>query len=163
MCLILFAYRVRADAPLIVAANRDEFHGRPAALAQRWTDAPTVLAGRDLTAGGTWLGVSASGRFAAVTNFSETPEGPLPPGTRGDLTANFLRTDTGARVRTPTRSTTIVTAVSACCCGTAATSSTRRIATRMRTRAATRRPRSREYAPRRHDVAKSHHRQADAE
>lgn len=97
MCLILFAYRVRADAPLIVAANRDEFHGRPAALAQRWTDAPTVLAGRDLTAGGTWLGVSASGRFAAVTNFSETPEGPLPPGTRGDLTANFLRSETAAR------------------------------------------------------------------
>ena len=98
MCLILFAYRVRADAPLIVAANRDEFHGRPAALAQRWTEAPTVLAGRDLTAGGTWLGVSATGRFAAVTNFSETPEGPLPPGTRGELTANFLRTDTNARV-----------------------------------------------------------------
>lgn len=98
MCLILFAYRVRPDAPLIVAANRDEFHGRPAALAQRWADAPTVLAGRDLTAGGTWLGVSTTGRFAAVTNFSETPEGPPPPGTRGDLTANFLRGGTAARV-----------------------------------------------------------------
>jgi len=97
MCLILFAYRVRTDAALIVAANRDEFYARPAALAQRWTDAPHVFAGRDLTAGGTWLGVSASGRFAAVTNFSETPEGPLPPGTRGDLTANFLRGDARAR------------------------------------------------------------------
>src|SRR5262245_26834400 len=91
MCLILFAYRVRTDAALIVAANRDEFYARPAALAQRWADAPHVFAGRDLTAGGTWLGVSSSGRFAAVTNFSETPDGPLPPGTRGDLTANFLR------------------------------------------------------------------------
>jgi uncharacterized protein with NRDE domain len=97
MCLILFAYRVRTDAALIVAANRDEFYARPAALAQRWADAPHVLAGRDLTAGGTWLGVSSSGRFAAVTNFSETPEGPLPPGTRGDLTANFLRGDARAR------------------------------------------------------------------
>ena len=97
MCLILFAYRVRADAPLIVAANRDEFYARPAALAHRWSDAPTVFAGRDLTAGGTWLGVSTTGRFAAVTNFSETPEGPLPPGSRGDLTANFLRGDTDAR------------------------------------------------------------------
>jgi len=97
MCLILFAYRVRTDAALVVAANRDEFYARPAALAQRWTDAPHVLAGRDLTAGGTWLGVSASGRFAAVTNFSETPDGPLPPGTRGDLTANFLRGDARAR------------------------------------------------------------------
>ncbi len=76
MCLILFAYRVRADAPLIVAANRDEFYARPAALAQHWSDAPHVFAGRDLTAGGTWLGVSTTGRFAAVTNFSETPEGP---------------------------------------------------------------------------------------
>jgi uncharacterized protein with NRDE domain len=97
MCLILFAYGVRADAPLIVAANRDEFYARPAALAQRWSDAPHVLAGRDLSAGGTWLGVSTSGRFAAVTNFSETPEGPLPPGSRGDLTANFLRGDASAR------------------------------------------------------------------
>ncbi len=97
MCLILFAYRVRADAPLIVAANRDEFYARPAALAHRWNDAPHVFAGRDLSAGGTWLGVSTSGRFAAVTNFSETPEGALPPGSRGDLTADFLRTETSAR------------------------------------------------------------------
>ena len=93
MCLILFAYRVRADAPLIVAANRDEFYARPAALAHRWNDAPNVFSGRDLTAGGTWLGVSTTGRFAAVTNFSETPDGALPPGSRGDLTANFLRAD----------------------------------------------------------------------
>jgi uncharacterized protein with NRDE domain len=91
MCLILFAYRVVADTPLIVAANRDEFYARPAAPAQHWADAPTVWAGRDLTAHGTWLGVSTTGRFAAVTNFSETPETPLPPGSRGDLTAGFLR------------------------------------------------------------------------
>ena len=97
MCLILFAYRVRADAPLIVAANRDEFYARPAALAHRWDDAPHVFAGRDLSAGGTWLGVSTSGRFAAVTNFAETPDGPLPPGSRGDLTANFLRGTIDAR------------------------------------------------------------------
>jgi uncharacterized protein with NRDE domain len=97
MCLILFAYRVRADAPLIVAANRDEFYARPAALAHRWDDAPHVFAGRDLSAGGTWLGVSTSGRFAAVTNFSETPEGQVPPGSRGDLTADFLRGSVGAR------------------------------------------------------------------
>src|SRR5262249_35087325 len=97
MCLILFAYKVRTDAPLVIAANRDEFYARPAALAHRWHDAPHVFAGRDLTAGGTWLGVSERGRFAAVTNFSETPEGPIPPGSRGDLTANFLRGDAPAR------------------------------------------------------------------
>jgi uncharacterized protein with NRDE domain len=97
MCLILFAYRVVPGAPLVVAANRDEFYARPATRAQRWSDAPGVFAGRDLTAGGTWLGVADSGRFAAVTNFSETPETPLPPGSRGDLTANFLRSATPAR------------------------------------------------------------------
>ncbi len=97
MCLILFAYRVVSDTPLIVAANRDEFYARPAAAAQHWRDAPTVWAGRDLTAHGTWLGVSTTGRFAAVTNFSEVPETPLPPGSRGDLTAKFLRSASSAR------------------------------------------------------------------
>jgi len=96
MCLILFAYRVSPDVPLAVAANRDEFYARPATHAQRWHDAPRIFAGRDLTAGGTWLGVADNGRFAAVTNFSENPETPLPPGSRGDLTADFLRADAPA-------------------------------------------------------------------
>src|SRR5262245_64856436 len=91
MCLILFAYQVRSDAALVVAANRDEFYARPAALAHRWDDAPHVFAGRDLSAGGTWLGVSTSGRFAAVTYFSETPDGPVPQGSRVDRTAEFMR------------------------------------------------------------------------
>lgn len=90
MCLILFAHQVHPDYPLIVAANRDEFHGRAAAAAHFWTDHPQVLAGRDLEAGGTWLGVSRSGRFAAVTNFSEDPPDPLPPRSRGSLVSDFL-------------------------------------------------------------------------
>jgi len=90
MCLILFAYRVRADRPLIVAANRDEFYARPSLPAHRWPDAPRIFAGRDEQAGGTWLGVSPAGRFAAVTNFSELPNGPPPPGSRGDLARDFL-------------------------------------------------------------------------
>lgn len=90
MCLILLAHRVHPQFPLIVAANRDEFHGRPAAAANFWTDRPQVLAGRDLEAGGTWLGVSKSGRFAAVTNFSEEPVEPLPPRSRGALVSDFL-------------------------------------------------------------------------
>jgi uncharacterized protein with NRDE domain len=97
MCLILFAYRVRADAPLIVAANRDEFYARPTDAAQFWSDSPTVLAGRDLQAGGTWLGVDVHGRFAAVTNFSESPPAELPPGSRGELTTEFLHSDRSAR------------------------------------------------------------------
>jgi uncharacterized protein with NRDE domain len=96
MCLILFAYRVHADAPLVVAANRDEFYARPTAAARFWTDAPTILAGRDLQAGGTWLGVDRRGRFAAVTNYREEPPATAPPGSRGELTAAFLEGDAAA-------------------------------------------------------------------
>ncbi|NJN50683.1 MAG: NRDE family protein [Gammaproteobacteria bacterium] len=90
MCLVLFAYRVVDGHPLVVAANRDEFYARPAACAHRWQDAPAVFAGRDLTAHGTWLGVSTSRRFATVTNFSDVNGGPTPPRSRGDLTRDFL-------------------------------------------------------------------------
>ena len=96
MCLILFAYRVVNDRPLIVAANRDEFYARPAAPAHAWLDSPGVFAGRDLQAHGTWLGVSTAGRFAAVTNFAEQKNGVAPPGSRGDLTRDFLRGDSSA-------------------------------------------------------------------
>lgn len=94
VCLILFAHQVHPEFPLIVAANRDEFHGRPAAAAAFWSDEPGMLAGRDLEAGGTWLGVSRRGRFAAVTNFAEEPPDPLPPRSRGALVSDFL---TGGR------------------------------------------------------------------
>jgi len=69
MCLILVASRVHPDYPLIVAANRDEYHARPAQRAGFWKDRPEILAGRDLEAMGTWMGVSRAGRFAAVTNY----------------------------------------------------------------------------------------------
>ena len=90
MCLILLAVQAHPDIPLIVAANRDEFHARPTAAAGFWPDHPQVLAGRDLEADGTWLGVARSGRFAAVTNFSEPPPEPLPPRSRGALVSDFL-------------------------------------------------------------------------
>lgn len=60
---------MHAECPLVVAANRDEFHARPAARPTWWTDRPSILAGRDLEAGGTWMGVARPGRFAAVTNY----------------------------------------------------------------------------------------------
>lgn len=73
----------------MVAANRDEFYARPARSAHFWDDSPQILAGRDLSAGGTWLGVSTSGRFATVTNFAE--EGPSEaPLSRGRLPESFL-------------------------------------------------------------------------
>lgn len=68
MCLIFVAHRIHPRYPIIIAANRDEFYVRPTAGACFWTEAPEVLAGRDLKAGGTWLGVTRQGRFAAVTN-----------------------------------------------------------------------------------------------
>jgi uncharacterized protein with NRDE domain len=90
MCLVLFAFDPQSDYPLVVAANRDEFYARPAAHAHFWEDEPDLLAGRDLSAGGTWLGVSRSGRFATVTNFAE--EGPSEaPQSRGRLPENFLK------------------------------------------------------------------------
>ncbi len=94
MCTLLFAWRVDAERPLIVAANRDEFYERKAAPAHAWADAPQVFAGRDLQAGGTWLGVTREGRFAALTNVRE-PGVPTPAGaaSRGGLVADFLRGD----------------------------------------------------------------------
>ena len=90
MCLILFAYHVVPGAPLIVAANRDERFNRAAAPAAAWSDHPDIVAGRDLTGGGTWLGVSRRGRFATLTNFRDPPTHRADAPTRGDLVKNFL-------------------------------------------------------------------------
>jgi uncharacterized protein with NRDE domain len=89
MCLIAIAYRVLPDWPLLVLANRDEFYARPAAPLAPWADSG-LLAGRDLEAGGTWLGLHPQGRFAAVTNVTETPPDPMPPASRGALVERFL-------------------------------------------------------------------------
>lgn len=91
MCLILLAYRQHPQYPLILAANRDEFYRRPSAPLDFWEDAPQVLAGRDLVAGGTWLGATRTGRFAALTNVREPGlQNPTAP-SRGALAADFLR------------------------------------------------------------------------
>jgi uncharacterized protein with NRDE domain len=89
MCLILVAWRVSNPHPLVVAANRDEFHARPAAPSAFWDDRPEILAGRDLEARGTWMGISRSGRFAAVTNFRGARE-PRAAESRGALVTGFL-------------------------------------------------------------------------
>jgi uncharacterized protein with NRDE domain len=82
---------------LIVAANRDEFYDRPTAPAAFWADVPSVLAGRDLKAGGTWLGIDRRGRFAAVTNYRQGQREPPAPRSRGLLVSDFLTVDTSAR------------------------------------------------------------------
>ena len=89
MCLILLGWKIQADLPLIVAANRDEFHARATAPAGFWKDHPEILAGRDLEAMGTWMGVARNGRFAAVTNYRGATE-PKAAESRGALVTRFL-------------------------------------------------------------------------
>lgn len=90
MCLILLAWRSHPDYPLVVAANRDEFFSRPTAPAAFWPESPQVLAGRDLEAGGTWLGVTRTGRFAALTNFRDPARNRVGAPSRGELVSRFL-------------------------------------------------------------------------
>src|ERR1700722_6462492 len=96
MCLVLIAWRGSPQFPCVVAANRDEFHARPAARAEWWPDHPEILAGRDLEAGGTWLGVTRAGRFAALTNFRDPEQAPPDPPSRGELVVTML--ESGASV-----------------------------------------------------------------
>ena len=91
MCLIALAWRADARYPLVVAANRDEFHARRTAPAGFWPEAPSVLAGRDLKEGGSWMGVTTSGRFAAVTNRRAADGVKAGAPSRGALVAEFLR------------------------------------------------------------------------
>jgi uncharacterized protein with NRDE domain len=92
MCLIVLAWQAHPDYPLVLAANRDEFYHRPARAARFWEEVPEVLAGRDLSAGGTWLGVTRRGRFAALTNFRE-PGAAAGARSRGLLVSAFLQGD----------------------------------------------------------------------
>ena len=90
MCLIALAWRARTDLPLVVAANRDEWRDRPAQRAHWWPDHPDILAGRDLQAGGTWMGITRGGRFAAVTNFRDPSDKRSTARSRGGLVTGFL-------------------------------------------------------------------------
>lgn len=102
MCLITLAWDAHPAFRLVVAANRDELYTRPAAPADWWADAPGVLAGRDLREGGTWMGITRGGRFAAVTNYRDPGLAHRPGApSRGALVADFLRgsADAGAYAR----------------------------------------------------------------
>jgi uncharacterized protein with NRDE domain len=97
MCLIAFAWHQHNKYPLALCANRDEFYDRPTASAHFWEDRPNVFAGRDLQAGGTWMGINTRGRFAALTNVRD-PEKPDPGArSRGLLVSRFLSSDVGTR------------------------------------------------------------------
>jgi len=90
LCLIVLAWKARAGLPLVVAANRDEWRERPTQPAHWWPDHPGIFAGRDLQAGGTWMGVTRAGRFAAVTNFRDPADKRSTAKSRGGLVSEFL-------------------------------------------------------------------------
>jgi len=90
MCLLVLAWKFHPRYRLIVAANRDEFHDRPAAPLGWWPDDPRILAGRDLRGAGTWMGVARSGRFGIVTNFRELERPAENAPSRGDLVTRVL-------------------------------------------------------------------------
>ena len=90
MCLIFFAHQAHPRFPLIVAANRDENYVRATAAAGFWDDGSGILAGRDLEAGGTWLGMTRHGRFAALTNFRQPGSVLSAAPSRGALVSNYL-------------------------------------------------------------------------
>lgn len=91
MCLIAFAVAQRADYPLILLANRDEFFHRPTAPLQQWHDLPMIYGGRDLSAGGSWLAMHQSGRWAAVTNYRSGQAQPANR-SRGELVTQLMDT-----------------------------------------------------------------------
>jgi len=95
MCLIALAWRAHPACRLIVAANRDEYFGRPSVPAGFWDDHRGVLAGRDLEAGGTWLGITLGGRFAALTNYRNPAERKTGVPSRGTLVSDFLKGKAG--------------------------------------------------------------------
>jgi uncharacterized protein with NRDE domain len=90
MCFIVFAHQCHPDYRLVLAANRDEYHARPADQARFWEDAADMLAGKDLEQHGTWMGITRRGRLAALTNYRD-PAAHMPQApSRGALVKNFL-------------------------------------------------------------------------
>lgn len=97
MCLIAFSWKNHPKYQLILLANRDEFYDRPAEKASFWEDGKNILAGKDVKAGGTWLGINKHGRFAAITNYRDLKNIKPKAPSRGKITLDFLENDFNAR------------------------------------------------------------------
>ena len=97
MCIIAVSFKTHSEYPLIIAANRDEFYARQTEAAHIWQDAPHILAGRDAEQGGTWLGVSKTGRFVAITNFRNPSLPERSTYSRGHIATDFLNSDASAK------------------------------------------------------------------
>jgi uncharacterized protein with NRDE domain len=95
MCLLVLAWKVHRQYRLVVAANRDEYHARPAAPLAPWPAPTQILAGRDLRAGGTWLGMDPRRRFGVITNFRDLVPAPPEAPSRGALIPRYLRGEAG--------------------------------------------------------------------
>lgn len=93
MCLIVFSYQQHTQYPLIFAANRDESYDRPSRAARFWDENPSILAGKDLQAGGTWMGINKNGEFSAITNYRDPNIKKENPPSRGQLVLDFLDSD----------------------------------------------------------------------
>ena len=91
MCLIFISLQQHPTYKLIVAGNRDEFYNRPTVPAQYWKDHPNILAGRDLEAGGTWMGMTATGKLAMLTNYRDPQHIDPKAPSRGDLVSDYLK------------------------------------------------------------------------
>ncbi|MBW1782077.1 MAG: NRDE family protein [Deltaproteobacteria bacterium] len=93
MCLLLMALQSHPAHKLVIAANRDEFYERPTTPAAFWEDAPHILGGKDLRAGGTWFGITKKGRIAAITNYRDPASVKPNAPSRGELVSGFLAGD----------------------------------------------------------------------
>jgi len=93
MCLTVFAYKTDDDYPFILATNRDEFYERPTRAAQFWENHPNLLAGKDLKAGGTWLGITKDHKFAAITNYRDLTQIKENAPSRGHIVTDYLTND----------------------------------------------------------------------
>jgi uncharacterized protein with NRDE domain len=96
MCLLVLAWHAHPRYPLIVAANRDEFHDRPALPLAKWEGTEDIYGGRDLRAGGAWLAVDGRRRFGVVTNFRELQRPQAEAPSRGSLIPSYLQAAPGA-------------------------------------------------------------------
>lgn len=92
MCIVAIAWQVLDEIPLLLISNRDEFYHRPASTLHQWPDSP-IIAGQDLQSGGTWMGVTATGRWALLTNFRDGKDQSQYPTSRGHLIQQYLESD----------------------------------------------------------------------
>lgn len=92
MCIVALAWRVLDDTPLCLISNRDEFYQRPTAALHAWQNSP-IIAGQDLQSGGTWMGVTATGRWAVITNFRDGQDQKSYPTSRGHILQDFLESE----------------------------------------------------------------------